>query len=138
MMRNRTGRLGQFLTLVLLVAACSGGVTPRDPLWDRDVCAHCRMTISQRRYATQLIGPGATVRHYDDLGCALIQRRQNAELQKGRLFVRPFGSERWVAAETASYLGEQHTPMGFGYGPVSTAGKLSLQEVEQALLGGAQ
>lgn len=137
MTRKLTGRLGLFLTIAVFVA-CSGGVKPQDPLWDREVCAHCRMTISERRYATQLIGPGATVRHYDDLGCALMHRRQNTELQKGRLFVRPFGGENWTPAESASYLDQQRTPMGFGYGPVSKDGRLSLQDVESALLGGAQ
>jgi copper chaperone NosL len=90
------------LLVAFTIVACAGGLTPKDPLWDREACAHCRMTISQHRYATQLLGPGASVRYYDDLGCALQDIREHSDLRKGRLFVRPFGSENWVTAQNAT------------------------------------
>lgn len=122
------------VTFVLLwIAACAARPTPRDPLWDREICAHCRMTISERRYAVQLMGPGAAVRYYDDLGCALNDRSRKPELREGLLYVRPYGDEGWIEAGVASYAANLRTPMGFGYGAVVTGGTLRLSEVEAAL-----
>lgn len=121
------------MTLLLGFAACAGRPAPRDPLWDRETCAHCRMTISERRYAVQIMGPGAAVRFYDDLGCALNDRSHKPELREGRLFVRPFGGEAWVEGGAASYAANLRTPMGFGYGAVTTGGTLRLSAIEAAL-----
>ena len=45
---------------------------PVDPAWDRDTCERCAMILSDRRFAAQLrYAQDRTVRHFDDLGCAI-------------------------------------------------------------------
>lgn len=133
MKRNLMLRLATFVALVTFLVACSGTISPKDPLWDREACAHCSMSVSEHRYATQIIGPGSTVRYYDDLGCALRDRRRKPELQQGKLYVRPFGLESWIDAADAKYIAGLRTPMGYGYGPVAMGGQLTLTEIEAAL-----
>lgn len=128
--------LATLLLLALTLSfftACSGKLTPKDPLWDRETCAHCRMTISERRYAAQILGPGSSLRYYDDLGCALRDRHEKG-LQGGQLWVRPHGGEQWAEASQSRYQSGLHTPMGFGFGAVTQGGNLSLAEVETAVL----
>jgi hypothetical protein len=130
--------LATLLAIVWMAASCTSSPAPKDPLWDRESCAHCSMSVSEHRYATQIIGPGVTVRHYDDLGCALRDRERKPELQQGKLYVRPHGMTSWVPAEEARYTDGLRTPMGHGYGPVASEGHLSLAEVEAVLLKGGK
>ena len=102
------------LLLACFLAACTPGpLEPKDPLWNRENCAHCGMGLSEPRYAAQVIGPGRRVRYFDDLGCALALMRTHPELGKGSLYVRPQGGTRWIAAQDARYRGGLQTPMAF-------------------------
>lgn len=118
---------------VLAMLAVAWGCTcsapkPKDPYWDRDVCAMCRMAIGDPAYAAQIVGPGLVWRHYDDLGCALAAMADDRALRQGELYVRPKGGDAWVAAGGARYAEGLSTPMGHGYAAVGD-GPLTLDDV---------
>jgi len=53
-----------------LLAACAGGPPPPAPLDTRnDACAYCRMAVSERRFAAQVVAPAEEPLFFDDLGC---------------------------------------------------------------------
>lgn len=116
-----------YFLMTLMIAACTR--KPRDPHWHKDTCAHCRMTLSDPRFAAQILAPQGPI-YYDDLGCALEARRANPELNKHPLMVRPDGRESWVKAEEAHYNQGLRTPMGYGFGAVSAGGTLSFVDVQ--------
>lgn len=122
---------------VILSGAMCRPSGPRDPHLHRDVCAHCRMSISELRFASQLVGPGTEVKFYDDIGCALWHRHRNPDLKNGVLYVRHPQEERWVLAHEISYRKGFRTPMDFGYGPVMESDGpdlMDLEGVEKALV----
>jgi copper chaperone NosL len=59
------------IILVLLLTACQS--KPRGPVpIDRDdACASCRMAISERRYAAELIDQDGNIYKFDDIACML-------------------------------------------------------------------
>jgi copper chaperone NosL len=122
------------ISAAILVSACTAGrESPRDPSWNHDLCSHCRMAISEPRFAAQLIGPGGRVRYYDDLGCALADQDEHPELKAGVLYVHPEGGNLWEPAEKGSYKDKRITPMGYGFGAVRSGGELSLEQVRSKL-----
>lgn len=126
-----------FSTMFVLLTAftCSGG-SPHDPHWNKEACAHCRMILSEPRYAVQLIGPDNRTRYYDDLSCALNHQTEMPELQKGTLYVRPYGAENWIETSTARYTKGLMTPMNSGIGAVIDGGSLDWDAVKKELTRG--
>jgi len=56
--------------LALALTACTRGPAHPGTLDTRnDACAHCRMAVSDPRFAAQLAAPGEEPRFFDDLGC---------------------------------------------------------------------
>ncbi len=117
-----------FCLLALTSCMCQD-VGPRDPSWGKDVCAHCRMTISDKKFATQLVGPGNQWRYFDDLGCALETMRDKTS-EEGQLYVR--SDDAWVLARTSRFNDGFKTPMNFGYAPARD-GSLSFDDVNRAM-----
>lgn len=106
------------LVLLLLVTGCERGVTtgPVAPSWDRDPCEHCRMTLSDRRFATQIRSASdAVVHHFDDPGCAALWSGE-AGSPDDEIWVRDAKGDRWLDARSARFDTGYTTPMGYGYG----------------------
>lgn len=115
--------------LFALVSCTAGRPVPKDPSWNHDLCSHCRMAISEPRFAVQLIGPGSRVRYYDDLGCALADQDEHPELKDGVLYVHPEGQDAWSSAKDGHYKEKLITPMGYGFGAVQSGGDLTFEQV---------
>lgn len=103
---------------------------PRDPVWQKDTCAHCRMTISEKRFAAQVVGPGAQWQYFDDLGCAMKKARDH-NLDENQLYV--FQDNKWVKAKGTRYNSGFKTPMNSGFAPVAD-GAMSYDDMKKALL----
>jgi hypothetical protein len=100
-----------FLAAATLAFACARTDAPSDPVWGREPCAHCRMIVSDKRYAAQLVASGE--RHFfDDVGCMVLWL-DDQTAQPERLWVRL--GDRWTDAVTARYADGAKTPMDFGF-----------------------
>ncbi len=122
------------IAAALLLGAC--GLEPRvgSPHWDRDACEHCRMALSVPQYAAQLVGPGARVSFFDDLGCAVAAQAERGELAEAELYVlRPGSREDWVPARELRFGDGHRTPMDYGVA-ASPEGTLSFADAEALLL----
>lgn len=103
------------------------------PHWGKDTCDVCRMAITERPPAAQLVGPGAQVRYYDDLGCAVNALLTARAPKSASLYVLSEGADaRWIRAQDARFSAALKTPMDYGYMP-SSSGKLNIDEVIQSL-----
>ncbi len=96
-------------TLALALAACPGGAPGPAPLDTRnDACAHCRMAVSDARFAAQLVAPGEEPRFFDDVGCLRDWLRAHPERpRRARAFVADHRTKVWVPAAAAVYT---HAP----------------------------
>ncbi len=63
------------LILGLIVAlgtqACGGGDGPKPINYGTDQCAHCRMTVSDARFGSQLVTKKGRAYHFDDVQCVV-------------------------------------------------------------------
>jgi len=100
---------------VLALAACSRGPAQPGSLDTRnDACTHCRMAVSDPRFAAQLAAPGEEPRFFDDLGCLRDFLRPKPRLPGGAVaFVADHRSREWVRASRALFTRREtlETPM---------------------------
>ena len=98
-------RIAPSIPAALALLACTGGPARPAPLDTRnDACAHCRMAVSDARFAAQLAAPGAEPRFFDDLGCLRDWLGSQPRLPRGAVaFVADHRTREWVRAAAASY-----------------------------------
>lgn len=90
---------------VAALAACSRGpVQPGELDTRNDACAHCRMAVSDARFAGQLAAPGEEPRFFDDLGCLRDWLAKKPPLPRGAVaFVADHRTREWVRASRAVF-----------------------------------
>ncbi len=106
---------GLALGVRLLPGESGGGELP-SIRWGEATCAHCRMIISDSRFAAAWIEPGGREQHFDDIGCLVSALRSHEPPHHTRYFVRDFEADAWLDATTAHYAQSDgfHTPMASG------------------------
>ncbi|MBX3290904.1 MAG: nitrous oxide reductase accessory protein NosL [Acidobacteria bacterium] len=116
---------------VLLIACASGDIKPV-PIEYGDMCSFCRMAISEKQFASQIITPDERVHKFDDIGCLLRFRKTTGDQAKeAAIFVTDHDSHQWLRAEKAFFVRSTSvkTPMGSGilaYGDQAKAGDGSM------------
>jgi copper chaperone NosL len=115
--------------LALALAACRPPEGPQPIVYDREPCAHCRMLISEPRFAAQLQTEAGEVESFDDPGC-LLAALQARETPPRALWFHHVRDERWIDGAHVAFEPSDKTPMGYGLGAVDagTAGALGLEE----------
>lgn len=117
-----------FLAALLLVA-CTSADVPRDPVWGKEPCAHCKMLVGDRHYAAQVVFDGDRF-FFDDVGCMVLWLEKHA----GKPWVHDAATGRWVDARTAAYAPGAATPMDFGW-QLDASGHATFAEVRADVLG---
>lgn len=96
-------RLASLLISFALVA-CDGEPRPEDLVKGRDLCASCRMPVSDIRFAAQITAPGELPRFFDDPGCFAEFVRSGEVKQQGAVgWVADHRTGAWVRADRAVY-----------------------------------
>jgi copper chaperone NosL len=121
-MRERALRL---LVLAALLAAFGAAAWwlarpqegPAEVAYDRVACAHCRMLVSEPRFAAQLRRGTGEVLFYDDPGCLLLHRLQLADPEAHAWF-HDSRSDRWLDDEQVAFVRVTESPMGYGFAAV--------------------
>ncbi len=104
------------LSLFFLIACAAGQVSPV-PIEDGDACSFCRMAISEKQFAAEIIKNDETVLKFDDIKCMLRYQERSEDKQKpAATFVTDYVSKEWIKAEDAFYVRSEtiKTPMGGG------------------------
>lgn len=108
-------RLIELMLCALLLCAC--GTPPLTPvdLAPEDMCAHCKMAISERRFAAELVGADGEAFKFDELGCLLnyVKAHQPTSVT---WFVMDYDTREWLRAEQSHFVKavQYHTPMNGG------------------------
>ena len=102
--------------LLLLFVACRGGDVKPVDLETGDSCAFCRMAMSGREFAAEIIPTGGEALKFDDIGCSLAYLREHGELRSSVIFVNDFELRKWLPARDAWFVKSESikTPMGGG------------------------
>ena len=85
--------------------------------WDRDICERCKMIISERKFAVQILNPKTNQSYmFDDLGCAVLWfKEENLEwFNEAKIWINDASSGQWLNAKEAIYVSNTLTPMGYG------------------------
>ena len=86
--------------------------------WDRDMCERCKMAISERKYAVEVIDPKThKYYHFDDIGCAILWFKENWIPWESQaiIWVKDGKTGQWIDARKAVYTTTRLTPMGYGF-----------------------
>jgi copper chaperone NosL len=79
-----------------------------------DMCAFCKMAISEKPYAAEFLNQGGDAFKFDDIGCLAnqLKTRQNRS-DIAAFFVVDYDSGQWVNAEQAYFVRSEEfkTPM---------------------------
>lgn len=110
-------------------AGCAPADGPQPIVYDREACSHCRMLISEARFAAQLETREGEVQSFDDPGC-LLAALSDLEPEVRALWFHHLREDRWLAGAQVAFEETDGTPMGYGLGAVAagTPGALSLEE----------
>jgi copper chaperone NosL len=102
--------------LIAICCACShSGVKPV-PIQPEDMCSYCRMAISAKQFAAELITNDEKIYKFDDTGCMLnFIEKESPKIQA--IYVADFYSDEWIAAKQAHFVATDavSTPMGGGF-----------------------
>lgn len=111
-------RILGLILLLLFILSC--GDTHEDGpsaiYYGEDICARCKMIISEKEFASQYrLSDGKTVK-FDDIGCMIhfMDEEKNEHIKS--IYVMDYDSGQWVDAESGYYIWTENvnTPMGYG------------------------
>ncbi|RMG44696.1 MAG: hypothetical protein D6723_19045 [Acidobacteria bacterium] len=107
--------LGVLMAMSLSLGGCTEGRPQPVPIQlNEDMCAFCRMAISEKRFAAEMINVDGEVFKFDDIGCMIrfVRMRQQKETARA-FFVNDYHRRQWLEAERAFfvYARELRTPM---------------------------
>jgi copper chaperone NosL len=108
-------RFRPIAALVLVLTACARGVpSPADLDTANDLCASCRMPVSDRTLAAQIVSRGEEPRFFDDIGCLSDFLEHHSRPAGSAIYVADHSTARWIPAETALFTRASalSTPMG--------------------------
>lgn len=105
------------VSIVAMLTAC-GSSQPQPVAIDtaNDTCAHCRMIVSDRRLAAEIVAAGEEPKVFDDIGCLRDYVAGHTLVPRARIFVADHRTGAWVPAAEAVYTrsAELATPMASG------------------------
>jgi copper chaperone NosL len=119
---------------LFMLGACNRTAVPEDPVWDKQPCDHCKMLISDKRYAASLIDDQGRRFFFDDIGCMAAFERDKPK-NKAR-WVRDEESGAWIDAGAAYYRDGASTPMDYGYSAHKAAPGIDEVAFQQAVRAG--
>ncbi len=115
-----------FFFIGLSFFACgSSEIEPVD-IYPEDMCSHCRMAISDQRFAAEIITVSGGVFKFDDLGCMERFREKSSDLKIAAKFVKDYETKNWIPYERSTIVQTGiKTPMG--------SGKVALADSKKAI-----
>lgn len=112
---NRLRRVAAITLVLAAGVGCESGPLEPAPLDTHDeVCALCRMPVSDVSFSSQVVAPGELPYFFDDLACLANFLKQGKAAAGAVAFVADHRTDQWVRAEAAVYtrVPGLSTPMG--------------------------
>jgi copper chaperone NosL len=107
----------------VLAAGCGQADISRPPAirFGEEACAHCRMIISDERFAAARVDPDGETLKFDDIGC-LVEYEADDLPPAAAYWVHDFKGPEWLPARAAIFVHSANvaSPMGHGLAAVPT------------------
>lgn len=107
------GKLLVASSMIVLAACAETG--PKEIAVGKDQCDNCKMTITEPKYATQLITEKGRLYKFDDINCMTDYEGSNAETTaNAKTYVADFPTGKFIESSTATFIkgGDIKSPMG--------------------------
>jgi hypothetical protein len=108
-----------FLTLIAFEGCEKKPIgTVQQMHWDRDMCERCKMAISERKFAVQVINPQTGKDYkFDDIGCAVLWMDEMGLPwgEEAIIWITDAKTGQWINAKKATYISGAITPMAYGF-----------------------
>ncbi len=108
------------MAILFTISSCQkkqkGGI--EEIHWDRDMCVRCKMAISERKYAVEVIEPVKKRAYkFDDIGCAILwfDEEKIPWKDSANIWITDAKNGKWIDAKKALYTDDSITPMAFGF-----------------------
>lgn len=104
--------------------SCSNANTPKPIKVNEDVCALCKMTIVDLKFATEFVTDKGKYYVFDDISCMIRFIKDNKDVAVGKIFVPNYLNETdFIEAQSAFYItgGDVASPMGGNIAAFKTA-----------------
>lgn len=111
-MKIKSFLLGVFFVLFLVSCQNKG---PKSIAYGKDQCDFCQMTISDDKFAAELITEKGKVYKFDDLHCLeTYQKMEKKQNEKAQIYVSDFTTGKLIPFDKAIFLegGKIESPMG--------------------------
>lgn len=114
-------KLFSFLFLSLFFVACEKAPVGdlKKVHWDRDMCERCKMVVSDRKHAVQVIHPQTGKKYmFDDIGCLMLwfDEEKIDWADSAIIWITDVDTGKWIDARKAWYDTMNLTPMAYGIG----------------------
>ena len=88
------------------------------------MCGYCRMAISQKQFAAEVLDADGNAVKFDDIGC-MLRYLANGERKPAAVFVTDYANRQWLHAKAAVFVqgSKVATPMGGGILAFSDRGR---------------
>ncbi len=86
--------------------------------WDRDMCQLCKMVVSERKFAVQVVDTtNGRSYMFDDIGCTVqwFKEENIAWESTANIFITDANTGEFIDAKKAYYDTDSRTPMDFGF-----------------------
>lgn len=115
-MRSSTYMLKTTLMVITLIFVVGCSQEPVEIHYASDECAHCKMMITDDKFATQLVTEKGKAYKFDAIECMAVYHRENEDDLKGaRLWVSNYNEPgTWLDAFEVQYVKSEviKSPMG--------------------------
>lgn len=103
------------LTLLMILSCGEAEIRPVD-IAAEDVCAHCKMALSEKQFASEFITPEGEALKFDDIGCLLDYRKEKTDTKVAAYFFVDYETKQWVKGNEAHFVksSEIASPMSGG------------------------
>ena len=120
--------LVHLLAALALALGCEDTSAPVEPIWGKQSCGHCRMVVSDPRFAAQLVTPSGERAFFDDVGC-LVEHLDDGAAKHAWV---SSGSGVWLDVNRARFAKGASTPMDFGF-VAQPGGELDFAAVQRGV-----
>jgi hypothetical protein len=86
--------------------------------WDREVCAHCHMQVSEMAFAVQLQTSDGEVVNFDDPGCFFLYL-DGERPAVHEVWFHDSRGDRWLRRSEVGFVPAAATPMNLGFAAVA-------------------
>lgn len=105
-----------FILLFLTFSACHEAEIKPVDIAAEDVCTHCKMAISEKQFAAELITPDGDALKFDDIGCMQEYLKEKPDSKVAAHFFMNYETKTWLEGNAATFVKAKEitSPMGGG------------------------